>query len=254
MSPWTGPILFGAGLAAGFVDSIAGGGGLITVPVLLGTGLPPVEAFATNKLQSTFGSASAAWHYRRARLVPWSEAWPGVVATAVGAAAGVWAVSRMDPAVLRRVIPFLLLAGAMVVGLRPGLGQSETPARFRRVPFLVAAGFALGAYDGFFGPGTGTFWSLALVFGLGFGLLRATAWTKLMNFTSNAVALAAFLGATRIDWGAGLVMGAGQALGARLGARLALKGGAAVIRPVFLSVVVLVAGKLFYDGWWRGGG
>lgn len=251
MSPWAWPILFGAGVAAGFVDAIAGGGGLITVPVLLGIGLPPVEAFATNKLQSTFGSASAAWHYRKARLVSLAEAWPGVAATAVGALLGVLAVRHLDPTLLRRVIPFLLLAAAAVVRRRPDLGKVEMPPRFRLLPFQCLAGIGLGFYDGFFGPGTGTFWSLALVFGAGFGLLRATAWTKTMNFTSNAVALGAFAMSTRMDWVAGLLMGTGQALGARLGARVAMRGGAGLIRPIFLGVVVVAAARLFYDGWWR---
>lgn len=245
------PLLFGAGFFAGFVDSIAGGGGLITVPVLLGIGLPPVEAFATNKLQSTFGSASAAWSYRKARLVTLREAWPGIAATAVGAGAGVFAVSLLDPTLLRRVIPFLLLAAALVVWRRPALGAVEREPRFRLLPFQFLAGLALGFYDGFFGPGTGTFWTLALVLGPGFALLRATAWTKAMNFTSNAVALAAFGLTTRFDWTAGLLMGVGQALGARAGARVALRGGSRLIRPMFLVVVLAATAKLFYDGWVR---
>lgn len=250
-SPFLCAVLFGTGLAAGFVDSIAGGGGLITLPVLLGIGLPPVEAFATNKLQSTFGSASAAWHYRRARLVSLAECWPGVLATAFGALVGVLTVHRLDAVLLRRVIPFLLLLAAVVVWRRPALGAEERPARFRLQPFQVAAGGALGFYDGFFGPGTGTFWVLALVLGPGFALLRATAWTKAMNFTSNLVALVAFAWVARFDWVAGLLMGLGQALGARLGARVALRGGARLIRPMFLGVVLVASAKLFWDGWLR---
>lgn len=246
------PLLFLTGLVAGFVDSIAGGGGLITVPVLLGTGMAPAEALATNKLQATFGSGSAAWHYRQARLVTPRDAWPGVAATAVGALAGVLAVRMLDPGLLRKVMPFLLLAAAILVWRRPELGSEERPAKIATGPFLIGFGLVLGFYDGFFGPGTGTFWTLAFVLVRGFGLLRATAWTKWMNFTSNAVALAAFMAATRLDWVAGLLMGAGQWLGARLGARVALRGGARFIRPVFLGVVLLATAKLFRDGWLRG--
>lgn len=249
VSPWLWPWLLGAGFAAGFVDAIAGGGGMITVPVLLGVGLSPAEALATNKLQSTFGSASAVWAYRRASLVTWNEAWPGVVATALGAVLGVVAVTWMAPGFLRKAIPFLLLAAAVAVWKRPSLGATAKPARCGRLPFLAGFGIVLGFYDGFFGPGTGTFWTLAFVLVLGFELLRATAWTKWMNFTSNVVALVAFLGAARIDWVAGLWMGVGQGLGARLGARVAMKGGASVIRPVFLSMVLVAATKLFWDGW-----
>ncbi len=245
------PLLFLAGLAAGFVDSIAGGGGLITVPVLLATGLSPSEALATNKLQSTFGSGSAAWHYRGANLVSWKEAWPGVVATAVGAAVGVLAVSRLDPSILRKIIPVLLSIAVLIVWLRPNLGTVQRPARWARVPFLLGFGVLLGFYDGFFGPGTGTFWTLSIVLLLGFELLRATAWTKWMNFTSNVVSLAAFAFAARFDWVAGMLMGVGQWLGARLGARVAMRGGSRLIRPVFLAVAVVATSRLFYDGWWR---
>ncbi len=249
MSPAYWPLLFLVGLVAGFVDAIAGGGGLITVPVLLGTGMTPAEALATNKLQATFGSGSAAWHYRSARLVTVREAWVGILATAIGATLGTVAVTRLDPALLRRVIPILLLIAAWLVWRRPSLGAAERPPRARRTPFLAVTGLVMGFYDGFFGPGTGTFWTLLLVGGLGFELLKSTAWTKVMNFTSNLVSLAAFAMVTRMDWVAGLLMGAGQWCGARLGARVALRGGAAFVRPIFLTMVLLAAAKLFYDGW-----
>ncbi|MBL9139365.1 MAG: TSUP family transporter [Verrucomicrobiales bacterium] len=251
MSPILLPCLFAAGFGAGFVDAIAGGGGLITVPVLLATGLAPADALATNKLQATFGSGSAAWHYRKARLVSWQDAWPGVLATAAGATVGVIAVTTLSPMLMRRVMPFLLAAAALIVWRRPALGKESRPARVPQKAFLVGAGLALGFYDGFFGPGTGTFWTLALVLILGFPLLQATAWTKWMNFTSNIVSLAAFAWAARLDWAAGLAMGAGQWLGARAGAGFALRGGAKVIRPVFLWVVVVATAKMFYDGWLR---
>jgi hypothetical protein len=148
-------------------------------------------------------------------------------------------------------MPFLLAAAALIVWRRPALGRESRPSRLPQGPFLVGAGLALGFYDGFFGPGTGTFWTLALVLVLGFPLLQATAWTKWMNFTSNVVSLGAFALAARMDWTAGLVMGAGQWLGARAGAKVALRGGAKVIRPVFLSVVVVATAKMFYDGWLR---
>ncbi len=108
LSPWLWPLLLAVGGAAGFVDAIAGGGGLLSLPVLLGAGLSPAEALATNKLQATFGSGSATWHYRGARLVRWGDVWPGVMATAAGAVLGSLTVSRADPGFLRRVIPFLL--------------------------------------------------------------------------------------------------------------------------------------------------
>jgi len=244
-----GPFLFLAGFIAGFVDSIAGGGGMITVPVLLGIGLPPAEALATNKLQSTFGSASAVWTYRRAGLVTWEKAWPGVLATGIGAVLGVWAVTALDPGVLKRIIPFLLLSAVAVLWKRPALGDATRPPRIALRPFLLGFGVILGFYDGFFGPGTGTFWTVAIVLLLGFELLRATAWTKWMNFTSNVVSLAVFLAAGRVDWTAGLWMGAGQAVGARCGAGMAMRRGARMIRPLLMAVASLAALKLLWEAW-----
>ena len=244
-----GPFLFLAGFIAGFVDSIAGGGGMITVPVLLGIGLPPAEALATNKLQSTFGSASAVWAYRRASLVTWEQAWPGVLATAIGAVLGVWAVTSLDSGVLKQIIPFLLLSAVVVFWKRPALGDGTRAPRMGHRTFLLGFGAVLGFYDGFFGPGTGTFWTIAIVLLLGFELLRATAWTKWMNFTSNAVSLVAFLAAGRVDWSAGLWMGAGQAVGARCGAGVAMRRGAGVIRPLLMTVASLAAAKLLWEAW-----
>src|SRR5205809_2485060 len=112
-APWHFPLLFGTGLAAGFVDSIAGGGGLITVPVLLSLGVDPQHALGTNKLQSACGSGSAAWHYARAKTVALIDCGRGFVFSLIGAATGTWAVQQVDPAFLSRVIPILLIAVAV---------------------------------------------------------------------------------------------------------------------------------------------
>lgn len=242
-------LLVGAALAAGFVDAIAGGGGLITLPALLACGLPPSTALATNKLQATFGSASAAWHYRRAGWVSLREAGPGVAATAAGALAGVLAVMAVDPGLLRRLMPVLLLAAVAMVWLGPGLRDTARPARLRPEWLLPVGGVLLGFYDGFFGPGTGTLWALLLVVGRGDAVLKATAWTKVMNVTSNVVSLGAFAAVAQLDWTVGLMMGAAQWAGARGGARVAVRGGARVIRPVFLTVALALVVRLAWQGW-----
>ena len=185
-------LLFLAGLAAGLVDAIAGGGGLITIPALLSIGLPPQIALGTNKLQGSFGSGSATLTFVRSGTVKLSECKTGIIFTATGAVLGTITVQMLDPAFLRRVIPWLLLAIALYTLLTPRLGHEDIRPRMRNTPFFVLAGFCLGFYDGFLGPGTGSFWVMALMMGLGLNMIRATGYTKVMNFTSNIVSLAFF--------------------------------------------------------------
>jgi len=141
----------------------------------------------------------------------------------------------------------------VVVGmlLRPQLGTQDLHPRMPRGVFDVGAGLLLGFYDGFFGPGTGMFWAMAFVLGLGFNLMRATGYTKAMNFASNLGSLALFAVAGQVLWLAGLTMGAGQLIGARIGSRMAVRGGVKFIRPVFLMVVLTLVCKLVYDVWLR---
>jgi len=244
---WIYPALFLTGVCAGFVDSIAGGGGLITVPVLLSMGLSPTDALGTNKLQSSFGSASATFHYTRAGLVRWRDCRDGIIAVSISAVFGSLVVSRIDPHYLRQAIPVLLIAIAVYLLFRPKLGATESRPRMALLPFNIGLGLVLGFYDGLFGPGTGTFWAMAYVALLGFDLRRATAHTKVMNFTSNIGSLVVFLATHHVLFDAGIVMGIGQLVGARLGAGAVIKRGTEFIRPIFISVVILISIKLLYQ-------
>jgi uncharacterized membrane protein YfcA len=246
---WRLPILFGTGLVAGFVDSIAGGGGLITIPVLLSLGLAPQAALGTNKLQASFGSGSAAFHYARAKAVVLKDCISGFLLTLFGAACGSLLVQRYDAAVLGRAIPVLLVAVALFTLLKPDLGTEERQPKMHRGWFDLVFGLGIGFYDGFFGPGTGTFWTMAFMIGLGFNMTKATANTKVMNFASNLSSLAVFILGGRVLWLEGLVMGIGQLLGARLGARMVIARGTRFIRPIFLSVVLAITLKLLYSAY-----
>lgn len=246
---WQWPLLFGAGFVAGFVDSVAGGGGLITLPVLLSCGLPPQDALGTNKLQATFGSGSATGHYAMAQAVSLSECRRGFLFTLIGAGAGAVCVEHVDPAFLRKAIPVLLMLVAAYVLLKPALGEHETAPRLSRPWFDVSFGILLGFYDGLFGPGTGTFWAMSCVMVLGYNLTRATAYSKVMNFASNLGSLVLFLIGGRVWFGIGLTMGVGQLLGARIGSRMVLKNGARFIRPVLLGVVLVLTVKLLHEGY-----
>lgn len=243
---WAYPLLFATGLFAGLVDSIAGGGGIISLPVLLNLGLPVPVALGTNKFQACFGSVSATFHYARQGLIDWSSCRVGILMTAAGALAGAVAVRSIDGHVLEKIMPWLL--GAIVVYsiVRPQAGSADHPPRMRTGVFFTAFGLGLGFYDGFFGPGTGSFWTIALIAVQGFNFVRATACTKLMNATSNVAGLALFAAAGSVDYAAGAVMGAGQLAGAKLGTHLVLKKGARFIRPIFLTMVVLTVLRLVY--------
>ncbi|HTH48579.1 MAG TPA: TSUP family transporter [Candidatus Limnocylindria bacterium] len=244
---WLYPLLFATGLGAGFIDAIAGGGGLITVPVLLATGLPPQIAIATNRFQSSFGTAIATWSYHRAGLLAWRTLWLGVGFTALGAVAGAFALKHADATWLKRLIPFLLLGIAALLWFKPDLGGRPHPARWPATVFAVVFGLVLGFYDGFFGPGTGTFWTLACVLLLGLDLRAATAHTKVMNLTSNVASVVVYLAAGLVRFDLGLTMAAGQLIGGRLGSRVVVKGGAKAVRPVLLTVVLTLTAKLLWD-------
>lgn len=244
---WQYPILFATGLVAGFVDSIAGGGGLITIPVLLSLGLGPQETLGTNKLQASFGSGSATGHYAAAKTVPLRDCARGFLFSFFGAALGALVVQLINPSFLRSAIPFLLIAVAFYTLFKPQLGATDLHPRMSRARFDLLFGLGIGFYDGFFGPGTGTFWTMAYMLGLGFNMARATGYTKVMNFASNLSSLAFFLLGGKVYFAAGLVMGIGQLTGARIGARMVIARGTKFIRPMFIAVVLVLTIKLAYD-------
>lgn len=247
--PLTLLLLIAAAFFAGLIDAVAGGGGLITVPILMGIGLPPQVALGTNKLQASFGSGSAMLHFVRSGTVKLSDCISGILWTAAGAAIGVLAIQRLDPAILKYLVPWLLIAIAAYTLFTPKLGAEDIHARLSPKIFYPLFGLSIGFYDGFFGPGTGSFWAMAFVLLLGCSLVRATAHTKVMNFTSNIVALVFFMAAGQVLFAEGLMMGIAQFIGARLGANLVTLKGAKFIRPVFITIVFLITAKLLYQNY-----
>ena len=241
LTPLEQVLLALAGFSAGFVDSIAGGGGIISLPALLAVGIPPHLALGTNKLQASLGTAFAAGNYARRGLLERSQLLPGVICTAAGALAGAMLVVRLPSMWLGRIVPWLLVAIFVYIVRSPRLGVSASQARMTATTFSVVFGLSLGFYDGFFGPGTGSFWTLAFLALLGFALPQATAQTKVMNLASNAVALAWFGVQGDVLWRLGLGVAAANVAGALAGSSLAMEKGARLIRVFFL---VAVAGTL----------
>lgn len=239
-------------LLAGFIDSIAGGGGIITVPVLIASGMPPHMAFATNKLQSSFGSFTASINYIHKGLVSLKDVYLGIFFTFIGATLGSYSVLKIDPSFLNKLIPFMLIAIFIYTLFSPKLGHNDTKNKLNKLAFYFIFGILIGFYDGFFGPGTGSFWTIALVTLLGLNLKSATARTKIMNFTSNIVALTIFIYSGQVVWIVGIIMGLGQILGAYLGSSLVVKKEVKFIRIFFLIVVGVTILKILYDNFLKG--
>ncbi len=240
-------LLLLTGMLAGLLDAVAGGGGLIALPVLLSTGISPIQALATNKLQGTFGTFSSSLYFIRNGLVRLDEIKFMVACTFVGAAGGTLVVQFISSQYLSSLIPLLLIGIALYFLLSPTLSDEHRQSLISTRLFSLTVGFGVGFYDGFFGPGTGSFFVIALVGLLGFGLTKATAHTKILNLTSNTASLCFFLLSGHVILSVGLTMGVGQLIGARLGAGLVHRRGSRVVRPVVVVVSVLISIKLLVD-------
>jgi uncharacterized membrane protein YfcA len=241
-------------LVAGTVDAIAGGGGLLTVPALLWAGLPPHLALATNKGQSTFGSLTALVRFSRGGLVDPRRAAVTFPLGAAGSVAGAALVLAVPPAALRPLVILLLAGAALFVGVRrrpeppsadarPG-GSAAAPGA---LAVAAAVALVIGGYDGFFGPGTGTFLIVAFSSLLGDGLARASASAKVVNFASNLAALVLFAARGAVVWPIALPMAAAQLAGGWIGAHLAVRRGDALVRRVVVAVALALAAKLAWD-------
>ncbi|MCX8569217.1 MULTISPECIES: TSUP family transporter [Hyphomicrobiales] len=240
-------VLTAAAFIAGFIDSIAGGGGLITIPALLLAGVPPVESLGTNKLQSLFGSGSATISYAAKGHVDIRKQLPWAAVAFVGSVAGALLATVLPGDILRVVMPILLVAIALYFAFKPNMDDLDRSERISPFLFGMTVVPAIGFYDGVFGPGTGSFFMLAFVALAGYGVLKATAHTKFLNFASNLGGLVAFAFVGAVHWKIGLLMGAAQFLGARLGAHMAMRSGAKLIKPLLVCTCVALAIKLLID-------
>lgn len=246
IEPWVYPVLTATAVLTGFIDAIAGGGGLIMMPALLFTGVPPLHALGTNKLQSMFGTSMALRTFARTGLVEWRRNRLSVAVVFAGALIGCVLVQSIEIRVLRLIIPLLLIAVALYVLLSPRMTDEDAHQRVTSTGYSpVAAG--IGFYDGFFGPGTGTFFTASLVGLRGYGLTKATALTKLLNFTSNVASVILFALGGKVLWLLGLCMAAGAMAGGWLGSHTAMRFGAGLIRPLMVLMSLGLTGRLLWD-------
>ncbi|WP_416385108.1 sulfite exporter TauE/SafE family protein [Tersicoccus mangrovi] len=239
-----------AGLAAGWVDAVVGGGGLLQLPaMLLVPGITPVQALATNKMGSVFGtSTSAVTYYRRVRP-DLRTALPMAGFALVGSVCGAIVAASLPQQVFKPVILVALIAVAVFTALKPDAGQVTRLRHSGRRHHGLAAliGAVIGFYDGLLGPGTGSFLVIALVTVLGYAFLQASAKAKIVNVATNIGALLFFVPHGSVLWGLGLILGAANMVGGYLGARTAVARGSRFIRVVFLVVVGLLVLKLGSD-------
>jgi uncharacterized protein len=244
-----------ASLFAGFVDSIVGGGGLILTPTLfaLFPATHPATLFGVNKSASIWGTAAAAAQYAQRVQMPWHALLPAVAVCFAGAMAGAWTVTVISPEFLRKALPLILLVVLGYTLMRKDLGRHHAPRFTARGEMLAACalGLLIGFYDGFFGPGTGSFFVFLFVRWLGYDFLHASASAKLLNTASNLAALILFSLKGHIWWHYVLPLAAANVIGSLLGTRLALKHGSGFVRVAFIVVVSALILKTSYDAWLR---
>ena len=233
-------------VCSGFVDAIAGGGGLLTVPAMLFAGIPPINVLATNKLQSVCGTSIACANFMRKGLIDWRGNLLSVLLVFIGAAAGCILVQAIDIHVLALIVPFLLVSVAIYVLLSPRMTDEDAHHHLGPSVYAPIAG-CIGFYDGFFGPGTGTFFSTSLVALRGFGLTRATGLAKLLNLASNLASVVLFVAGGHMLWLLGLCMAIGSMLGGWIGSHTAMRLGARVIRPLLVAISLALTGKVIWS-------
>lgn len=246
VSPETLAFLAAVAVVAGCIDAMAGGGGLLALPALLAVGVPPVPALATNKLQSCFGTLGACIAYARAgHMNLRAFRWP-ILAAFVGSVGGAWLVQRVSPSILAGLMPALLIGIAAYFTFSPRLSDIDRRARVGMAVLTLSVG-VVGFYDGFFGPGAGAFYATVYLALGGLSLLRATAQTKAANFASNVAALATMMAGGHVLWIAGLAMAVGSVTGSQIGARLAMRFGSRLIKPMLIIMSLALTAKMLVD-------
>lgn len=244
-----------ASLLAGFIDAIVGGGGLILTPALFAAfpGAAPATLFGTNKAGSVWGTAMATWQYSRRVEMRWAALLPAAAAGFAGAFAGAWTVTALSPDFLRKVLPLVLLAVLAYTLAKKDLGRHHAPRFSGSDEVWVASlvGLGIGFYDGFFGPGTGSFFVFLFVRLLGYDFLNASASAKLLNCATNIAAISLFAFKGHVWWHYAVTLAIANVVGSMAGTHMALKHGTGFVRGIFIVVVSSLILKTGYDAFLR---
>ena len=238
--------LFVLAFFAGLISSIAGSGGLLTLPALLWFGLPPLNALATNKVQSSLGTLSSAWNFFRQGHLDIKPLYRSLVMAILGSVAGTCLVQSLNGTTLSRLIPFLLLGIALYFLVSPKVSSADSHEKISRQWFACTAALGMGLYGGFFGPGMGTIMPFLFVWLLGHNLVKATAETKLMILAVNGSSALIFVFSGYVIWQLAIGMSVAQILGTRLGSNLVMIRGANFVQPIITWVAIVMAIQLLF--------
>ncbi len=244
-----------ASLLAGFIDAIVGGGGLILVPAIFAAfpHAPPATLLGTNKSASVWGTAISAWKYSRRVDIPWAALTPAIAISFAGSFAGAWAVTVISSDFLRKLLPVILVLVLIYTLLKKDMGRHHAPRYAGRAQTLMACaiGLVIGFYDGFFGPGTGSFFVFLFVRLLGYDFLNASVSAKLLNIATNLAAIMLFAMKGHVWWHFALPLAAANVIGSLLGTHMALRHGTGFVRGIFILVVSALILKTGYDAFLR---
>ncbi|MEH7072661.1 TSUP family transporter [Neobacillus drentensis] len=241
-------ILVVFGFLAAFIDSVVGGGGLIALPALLFTGLSPAAAVATNKLAGTIGSLTSTIMFYRSGQINLKSVYRLFPLTFIGSMIGAWTVHLMNPELLKPLMLIMLAVVAIYTIFKKDWGSNSTDKKMafhQQLIFMIVI-FAIGFYDGFIGPGTGSFFIFAFLM-MGFNFLKAAGNAKFLNFGSNIAALLMFIILGQVNYAYGIPMGLAQLAGAVCGSKFAIKRGSGYVRALFIVVTFLLLAKNAYD-------
>jgi uncharacterized membrane protein YfcA len=238
--------LVGVAFFAGLISSIAGSGGILTLPALLWAGLPPLSALATNKVQSSIGTLSSAWNFFRHGHIAIRPLLPVLLMGFIGSVIGTLAVQQLDSEILLKLIPFLLIAIAVYFLLMPKVSAANPQPKISKAWFACTAGLGMGFYGGFFGPAMGSIFPFLLVWLVARNLVTATAETKLMILVVNGTSALIFIAGGHVLWGLAISMSIAQMIGARLGSNLVMTRGSGFVQPIITTVTLLMAIKLLF--------
>ena len=244
-----------ASLLAGFIDAIVGGGGLILVPAMFAAfpQAPPATLLGTNKSAAVWGTAISAWQYSRRVDIAWAAMAPAIIVSFAGAFAGAWAVTEISSDFLRKLLPLVLLVVLAYTLRKKDLGRNHAPRYAGRAQAIAACmiGLVIGFYDGFFGPGTGSFFVFLFVRLLGYDFLNASVSAKLLNIATNVAALILFTMKGHVWWHFAIPLALANVLGSLLGTYMAVRHGTGFVRGIFILVVSALILKTGYDAFLR---
>jgi cupin 2 domain-containing protein len=232
---------------SGFIDTITGGGGLISIPALMYTGMPITMVLGTNKFQGTFGMAIAVYKYFKRGFINFKMVYRGLIMGLLGASLGAILVNYISNNFMRYIVPFLLLAVFIFNLLNGKLGLENGKKYLSENLFFPLFGCILGFYDAFFGPGTGNLWIIVIVFFLGYTFLQASGYAKVLNLKSNLISLFIFLYYGDVNFVLGVFMGSAQIVGSYIGAHMVILRGSKLVRPFFMTVIAINILSLFYE-------